>query len=100
MQLGEMQHFNNTPLGEMQSGEMQLFPNIELSCISPDCISPSGVVLKCCISPSCISPSCYSPGCISTSRSELLIEKLKELKKYLLLLYVNIPFLILVQTIN
>jgi len=23
MQLGEMQHFNNTPLGEMQSGEMQ-----------------------------------------------------------------------------
>jgi len=24
MQLGEMQHFNNTPLGEMQSGEMQL----------------------------------------------------------------------------
>ncbi|KAG4096154.1 hypothetical protein H8356DRAFT_1356893 [Neocallimastix lanati (nom. inval.)] len=30
MQLGEMQHFNNTPLGEMQSGEMQLslFPNI------------------------------------------------------------------------
>jgi len=26
MQLGEMQHFNNTPLGEMQSGEMQLSP--------------------------------------------------------------------------
>jgi len=24
MQLGEIQHFNNTPLGEMQSGEMQL----------------------------------------------------------------------------
>ncbi|KAG4091805.1 hypothetical protein H8356DRAFT_1325999 [Neocallimastix lanati (nom. inval.)] len=24
MQLREMQHFNNTPLGEMQSGEMQL----------------------------------------------------------------------------
>jgi len=24
MQLGEMQYFNNTPLGEMQSGEMQL----------------------------------------------------------------------------
>jgi len=24
MQLWEMQHFNNTPLGEMQSGEMQL----------------------------------------------------------------------------
>jgi len=24
MQLGEMQHFNNTPLGEIQSGEMQL----------------------------------------------------------------------------
>jgi len=24
MQLGEMQHFNTTPLGEMQSGEMQL----------------------------------------------------------------------------
>jgi len=24
MQLEEMQHFNNTPLGEMQSGEMQL----------------------------------------------------------------------------
>ena len=23
IQLGEMQHFNNTPLGEMQSGEMQ-----------------------------------------------------------------------------
>ena len=23
MQLGEMQHFNTTPLGEMQSGEMQ-----------------------------------------------------------------------------
>jgi len=23
MQLGEMQHFNNTPLDEMQSGEMQ-----------------------------------------------------------------------------
>jgi len=26
MQLREMQHFNNTPLGEMQSGEMQLLP--------------------------------------------------------------------------
>ncbi|KAL6622071.1 hypothetical protein U3516DRAFT_744651 [Neocallimastix sp. 'constans'] len=24
MQLGEMQHFNTTPLGEMQFGEMQL----------------------------------------------------------------------------
>jgi len=24
MQHDEMQHFNNTPLGEMQSGEMQL----------------------------------------------------------------------------
>ncbi|KAL6632396.1 hypothetical protein U3516DRAFT_735685 [Neocallimastix sp. 'constans'] len=24
MKLGEMQHFNNTPLGEMQSGKMQL----------------------------------------------------------------------------
>jgi len=24
MQLEEMQHFNNTPLGEMQSGETQL----------------------------------------------------------------------------
>jgi len=24
MQLGEMQHYNNTPLDEMQSGEMQL----------------------------------------------------------------------------
>jgi len=24
MQLGEMQHFNNMPLGEIQSGEMQL----------------------------------------------------------------------------
>ena len=23
LQLGEMQHFNTTPLGEMQSGEMQ-----------------------------------------------------------------------------
>jgi len=23
MQLGEMQHFNTTPLGEMQSGEIQ-----------------------------------------------------------------------------
>ncbi|KAG4090278.1 hypothetical protein H8356DRAFT_1352470 [Neocallimastix lanati (nom. inval.)] len=26
MQLGEIQHFNNTPLGEIQSGEMQLSP--------------------------------------------------------------------------
>jgi len=26
MQLGEMQHFNTTPLGEMQPGEMQLSP--------------------------------------------------------------------------
>jgi len=26
MYFGEMQHFNNTPLGEMQSGEMQLSP--------------------------------------------------------------------------
>jgi len=26
-QLGEMQHFNTTPLGEMQFGEMQLSRN-------------------------------------------------------------------------
>ncbi|KAG4095089.1 hypothetical protein H8356DRAFT_1399384 [Neocallimastix lanati (nom. inval.)] len=30
MQLGEMQHFNTTPLGEMQSGEMQ-FGEMQLS---------------------------------------------------------------------
>jgi len=29
-QLGEMQHFNTTPLGEMQPGEMQ-FGEIQLS---------------------------------------------------------------------
>jgi len=29
IQLGEMQHFNNTPLGEMQSGEMQLSQNLQ-----------------------------------------------------------------------
>ncbi|KAG4102545.1 hypothetical protein H8356DRAFT_1324436 [Neocallimastix lanati (nom. inval.)] len=29
-QLGEMQHFNTTPLGEMQSGEMQ-FGEMQLS---------------------------------------------------------------------
>jgi hypothetical protein len=27
IQLGEMQHFNNTPLGKMQFGEMQLSQN-------------------------------------------------------------------------
>ena len=31
MQLGEMQHFNNTPLGKMQFGEMQLSQNFESS---------------------------------------------------------------------
>ncbi|KAG4085988.1 hypothetical protein H8356DRAFT_1353426 [Neocallimastix lanati (nom. inval.)] len=30
MQLGEMQHFNNTPLDEMQSGEMQSGEIIDL----------------------------------------------------------------------
>jgi len=30
MQLGEMQHFNTTPLGEMQPGEMQ-FGEMQLS---------------------------------------------------------------------
>jgi len=30
MQLGEMQHFNTTPLGEMQPGEMQLSRNTYL----------------------------------------------------------------------
>jgi len=32
-QLGEMQHFNTTPLGEMQPGEMQ-FGEMQLSLIS------------------------------------------------------------------
>ena len=30
MKLGEMQHFNNTPLGEMQSGKMQLSQSFEI----------------------------------------------------------------------
>jgi len=33
MQLGEMQHFNNTPLGEMQSDEMQLSQLIHVNII-------------------------------------------------------------------
>jgi len=35
MQLGEMQHFNNMPLGEMQSGEMQLSHDLVLKQIIP-----------------------------------------------------------------